>query len=512
MGTAALFVLSVIGAVTAPSKPRSTPLATELREYMRAYATGAVVGALGTAASRSARLEKAMPMFARKYGVPCTTCHTTIPRLNLTGYKFRAAGFRMPEEIGQYITKKFELGNYFSGRIQSRFDVQATNQPNGAAVANLVNGAPGPRTTTIAPSFAEATIYPVTGSFGKYFGALSELSVSPEDVFEIENAYVRFVAGNAKTFFTARAGIFHPWEGFGASDRPFSNGRPLFQTSPISAGGRAIPYVYQPWGLDEVGLEVGVDRNRLSLRAAILGGTLMRWEEEANAFLPFPAQTGPWKGANQAVAALGKPFNAVGHNTPDFSAHATYILHPDGGAVSLQYYRGNVATPTACTDGTLIGQSSNGVVCGVTASTAAAPFGEAGNTDFDFSASTAFKNTFDRLAVYASYPVGKFFLPQAGFQYGTDENPDATKFHSKGAFLDGAFSISEKFTVGARYDWFHPRSTTQNVQWAFTPYVNVPLQNGLQIIGEFQHRDFELAPGTYHRKNDTFQVRLILIQ
>ncbi len=81
-----------------------------------------------------------MPMFARKYGVCCGTCHTTIPRLNLTGYKFPAAGFRMPEEIGQCITKKFDLGNYCSGRLQSRCDVQATNQPNGAAVANLVAG------------------------------------------------------------------------------------------------------------------------------------------------------------------------------------------------------------------------------------------------------------------------------------------------------------------------------------------------------------------------------------
>ena len=33
-----------------------------------------------------------MPMFARKLGVPCGTWHTTIPRLNETGYKFRTTG------------------------------------------------------------------------------------------------------------------------------------------------------------------------------------------------------------------------------------------------------------------------------------------------------------------------------------------------------------------------------------------------------------------------------------
>src|SRR5438128_10160340 len=189
----------------------------------------------------------AMPNFSRKLGVPCSTCHTTIPRLNEVGYKFRAAGFRMPESIGKEEEKKFELGDFFAGRVQARYDTQVTNQPNGAAVANVVGGVPGSRTRTNAFSYLETTVYPLTGSWGKYFGSLSELSFSPEDFFEVENAYVRVAKGNENRFFTARAGVFHPWEGFGASDRPFSNGRTLFQTSPISAGGRAVPYVYQPW-------------------------------------------------------------------------------------------------------------------------------------------------------------------------------------------------------------------------------------------------------------------------
>ncbi len=254
----------------------------------------------------------AMPNFARKYGVPCNTCHTTIPRLNETGYKFRAAGFRLLEEIGKPDEKRFEFGDYFAGRLQARYDTQITNQPNGAPVANVIGGVAGPRTTTNALSFQEFTLYPhpLTGSWGKYLGSLAELSTSPEDVFEIENAYVRFVFGNSDRFFTARVGIFHPWEGFGASDRPFSNARPFFQTAPISAGGRAIPYVFQSWGLDEAGIEIGEDIKKLSLRAAVLNGTLVRWEDDPNSFLPFPAQTGPWKGANQAVSALTKPFDS----------------------------------------------------------------------------------------------------------------------------------------------------------------------------------------------------------
>ena len=456
----------------------------------------------------------AMPMFARKLGVPCATCHTTIPRLNETGYKFRAAGFRLPEFIGKPQEAKFELGDYFSARAQARYDTQMTNQPNGAPQASVVGGVQLTRTTTNGFSLQAFTLYPLTGSWGKYFGSVAELSVSPEDFFEVENAYVRFVFGNEKRFFTSRVGIFHPWEGFGASDRPYTNARPLFQTNPVSAGGRGVPYVFQSWGLDEVGLELGGDINKLSVRAAILGGTFTRWDEEANAFLPFPAQTGPWKGANQAVAALGKSFDSVAHNTPDFSANATYLLHPNGGAVTLLYYRGNVATPTRCTDGTKIGATNAaGEVCGVTAASAAAPFGTAGMTDFDFTAAGgAFRNNLDRVAAYLSYPLGKRFLPQAGFQFGRDTNPNGTKFDSKGAFVEGAYEISEKLTAGLRYDFWKPKYAANAFgQWAITPYVSIPLQNGFQVIAEYQHRDFQINTAN-HRQNDTLQARIIFIK
>src|SRR5215831_7342389 len=62
----------------------------------------------------------AMPMFARKYGLSCSACHTTAPRLNETGYRFRAAGFRMPEEIGRKSEEQFDIFDYLSTRIQFR--------------------------------------------------------------------------------------------------------------------------------------------------------------------------------------------------------------------------------------------------------------------------------------------------------------------------------------------------------------------------------------------------------
>ena len=62
-----------------------------------------------------------MPMFARKYSVGCGYCHTTIPLLNETGFKFRAAGLSLVESLGKHeAEKKFELGDNFSARIPSR--------------------------------------------------------------------------------------------------------------------------------------------------------------------------------------------------------------------------------------------------------------------------------------------------------------------------------------------------------------------------------------------------------
>ncbi len=132
----------------------------------------------------------------------------------------------------------------------------------------------------------------------------------------------------------------------------------------------------------------------------------------------------------------------------------------------------------------------------------------------------AIRNSFNRSAFYGSYPIGKL-LPAAGFQYGSDSipvtastfptNPALTTFASQSAFADAAYTISENATVGLRYDWFHPNTAKLNTQRAITPYLNIPLNNGLQFIAEYQRRDFQLD-ATHNRHNDTFQVRFICIQ
>src|SRR6202142_1709860 len=41
---------------------------------------------------------RAIPAFARKYGVKCYTCHLIPPVLNKTGYMFKRLGYRMPPD------------------------------------------------------------------------------------------------------------------------------------------------------------------------------------------------------------------------------------------------------------------------------------------------------------------------------------------------------------------------------------------------------------------------------
>src|SRR6266568_4897366 len=41
----------------------------------------------------------AMPMFSRKYNLPCAHCHTMPPRLTRFGYEFYRAGFRLPSNF-----------------------------------------------------------------------------------------------------------------------------------------------------------------------------------------------------------------------------------------------------------------------------------------------------------------------------------------------------------------------------------------------------------------------------
>jgi hypothetical protein len=389
----------------------------------------------------------AMPNFARKLNVPCATCHTTIPRLNETGFKFRAAGWRLPEDIGKPETKPFNLADYFAGRIQARYDASRTR------IAPLSSHRSQLR-------FHELTFYPVTGSFEKYFSSLVELSFLPGEPAAVENGYVRANKGDTTTFFQGRFGIFHPFEGFGASDRPIAISRPYFQTNAANSNQSTL---FTPWGFDQAGIEGGLDYKRTSVRGTVFNGLELRQQD--GVLTPFAAQGG----------ALSKSSGLPSSNTVDFQLFANQILQPDGGAVSAFYYHGNLDLPVS------------------------------GTSNF-------FQNTFDRVALYAGYPIVQQLQLYGGVQQGRDHLLTGNRFRSRGAFAEADVPFHEYATVGARYDWFDPaRNKADDEIRGVFGYVNVPLQNGLQFIAEYQNKNTKRGVNP-ERKDNIFQLRFIFIQ
>ena len=57
---------------------------------------------------------EAIPAFARKYDLSCTSCHTKPPRLNAFGEAFHMAAFQIPTTVEGEIRKKRKIGRIFS--------------------------------------------------------------------------------------------------------------------------------------------------------------------------------------------------------------------------------------------------------------------------------------------------------------------------------------------------------------------------------------------------------------
>jgi hypothetical protein len=384
-------------------------------------------------------------MFSRKLGVRCSTCHITPPRLNETGYRFRAAGFRIPEMIGQKDEEPFKLWDYISARVQVRHETSRSKI--------------GSETSTRHQTALQALeLYPFTGAWGKYLSSNFKLTFAPEKSPAVEAAHIKLNVGNEKKFFEIRAGIFHPFDGFGASDSPATISRPLFQANAANFDQTTF---FTTWGFDQLGAEVGFDYHHTSVRAALLNGLVL--DKNNGRFTAFAAQGGPLTRSSPLRRA---------HNTPDFQLFINHVLHPEGGGLSLYYYRGNLALPTT---------NDNG----------------------------SFHNVFDRAALYGSYPVAKYLQLLAGFQSGRDRTAAGGTFTSKGAFAEAAAPIHELSEAGVRYDWFDPASNKPNNEMeGVTVFVNAWFYQQFRIVGEYQHRSTKRGENP-KRVDDTFQVRFI---
>lgn len=394
---------------------------------------------------------KAMPMFGRKYGVSCAVCHTSPPRLNETGYRFRAAGFRFPNEVGQSAgpEQKFDLLNYTSGRIQVRYDASRSQ------TGQTVNKTDSARVQAL-------ELYALTGSWGKYFSSSVKLTLTPNEnpAARFERAYVKFNAGNAKRFFTARAGIMQPFDGYGASDSPATISRPFIQSRPANFNQSTF---FTTWGFDQTGAEAGFEVGRTSIRAAVLKGLVV--SRRNNQFIASAAQ-----GAGLSRRPAFGP-----EESADYQVFVNHILDANGGGLTVHHYRGALTLPGA-------------------------------------GASGSFRNTYHRTAAYASYAVAKRLHVFTGAQRGRDGTAGGERFSSVGAFAEAAVPFDELSAAGARYDWFDPaRSRPENEAQGFTAYVNWWLYDQIRIVGEYQRRQLKRG-GAPEQKDDALQIRLIYIK
>ena len=170
---------------------------------------------------------RAIPAFARKFGVKCYTCHTVPPALNKNGYMFKRLGYRMPPDemdgtkAAPKITDldkniKFDLTHTFSLLLQASF----TGENN---VAETGGTPPSTSTTTNSFNLDEAAFFiagPVPETGFSYFG---HFEMYQDGNSFLEQAFGLWNGGRANSTFFAKGGQMHLQEGEGTRATMFYN-------------------------------------------------------------------------------------------------------------------------------------------------------------------------------------------------------------------------------------------------------------------------------------------------
>ncbi len=209
--------LVALAVLTLPSPARAGGTPEWVRRYMAEYS-----------ASRGATGPAPIPAWARKYNINCSGCHYPAPpRLNATGQRFKWAGYRMPEEIGEKVEVE-KIQHYVSagGEVDYRYE-----KTSGSATSTNVFSAP------------EAEVM-YAGPFGQNFSAFFELNLGPEGETE-RVAQIASIWGTQKGYGGFRGGQMHNFVEWGVAgfDRlagptmPFALDGPITTTIPFGLAG-----------------------------------------------------------------------------------------------------------------------------------------------------------------------------------------------------------------------------------------------------------------------------------
>lgn len=197
------------------------------------------------------RAHRRIPAWARKYNVNCSACHTpAVPRLNEAGMRFKWAGYRRPEEIGEDV-EVGKVQNYLAGGAKVNYEW------------DKVQGEPA---NTSSAALDAVTVF-YAGPFGKNFSGFLELEHAAEG--EIERiAQVSGLWGTAAGYGGVRLGQMHylvEW-GLAGFDRPIGISAPIPVDAPLTG---TTPFAL---GEHQVGAEAFYVRGANRLSAQILNG------------------------------------------------------------------------------------------------------------------------------------------------------------------------------------------------------------------------------------------------
>ena len=397
-----------------------------------------------------------IPAFARRYQFDCTMCHEPVPRLNEFGYKFRAAGFRLPSEIGKG-EPSGDYSNYIAARV-----VFTGSEASAKGSSNNSNADQSGQSNI---GFSSASIYPLVGAFGPNISAWSEFGYKPAAVsgpsggaylgtINIGNAWMRLTYGDTSSFWSFRIGLMSAIEGYGASDASIGISSPLLKNAGNTfIAGKITKALYTP-GTGETGVEAGWNMDRLSIHAGIFNGG---YDNNGS----FQAAIG---------GNANKPNNSPSYNSKDLMLFANYILDEHGGSIAAYAFDGSLDYPNPVAS-------------------------LAGN------AMAMFPDNYMRYGIYATSPTFSGFKLLAGLSMGKDKewNEDTTILPYKGQIADSTsssmgwfvepdFRLDKNWSFGARYDYFDPMTganySNVNVISAMSVFFNYCMNNGLTFYGE----------------------------
>lgn len=367
----------------------------------------------------------AVPMFARMYSYNCSTCHAPgYGELNKFGYNFRAAGYRIPKDIGKVQNDgKFDFGNYSTARFSAGGTVKTSTQPSNAPIPDSGSFTLG-----------GASLY-LGGGVSKNFFTYSEIGLgNGTGIFSgsapsLSSAKLGYVTGNEDEFFTVRIGKFQS-DGYGGSDR-----------GPV--GNPSISSLVRPTG---TGLELGYTHQDTRVTLAFFNGI----------------QNGTTTGL---VNSSGKPVTSTSiqapasdtNNAKDIQIFVNQFIGDDGLAVNATFYNG----------------FNDSIAANGTVNT---------NTDADWAGQEYF-NT----ALFLSVPIVNKLEFKAGGELGQTNSgvfatTGTTGPTTGGFFGEATYEMDEMTPLVVRWDY---TSTNLNSQYTdtqkFTLGALTPLAEGDQV-------------------------------